>query len=189
MNPPSSAGIPENTGIDWNAARRFLHERLSKALDRVDPTEIQDLTQEALLGLLRAVRREPPRNLEALMTTIARRTGIDFIRQRRVWRGILTPMEESHVERPDPRADEPEVIGDPAARLGFVVLEFFRVHGVGCHDLARYRLAGMAWKAVAEKTQRSHAAVRKQWERCTTVLRKCMGEDDGLLSAWTRAEG
>jgi RNA polymerase sigma factor (sigma-70 family) len=187
LSSPASVTLEGSASVDWNAAREFLHRQLSIALDRVDPAEIQDLTQEALIGLVGAVRREPPRNLEALMTTIARRTGIDYIRRRRTWSRVMTPMEESHAERPDPRAADPETMGDPKERLAFIVLEFFRVQSAPCYELAEYRFAGVDWKDVGEKTHRSHAAIRKQWERCVAMLRKCAGESDDPLSRWASA--
>ena len=54
---------------------------------------IDDLVQESMVRLLRAVRREPVENIEALMTEIARRTAIDCLRRRTRWSALVRPEE------------------------------------------------------------------------------------------------
>jgi len=172
------------TEIDWASARIFLQRALRCSLDRVEPDLVQDLTQEALVRLLRAVRREEPMNLDALMTEIARRTRIDFIRKRRTWSAILGPLDESDSNRPDAHGSAPDQLGDPCERLEFVVTEFFRMRHAPCLELARRYFDEQDWVAVAADLGRGNDAVRQQWSRCLAMLRKASADNPGLLAAW-----
>ena len=66
-DPSSPKSEPE---IDWNRARVMLRARISSLLGRSDPVT-EDLTQEALVDLLRVVRREGWRGSDGLLTVIA----------------------------------------------------------------------------------------------------------------------
>jgi hypothetical protein len=78
-------GTPGDPQFDWAQARGFLSRRLARKLFREDHATLDDLTQEALVRVLRAARRETVLNLEGLMETIAERTVADFLRSRRIW--------------------------------------------------------------------------------------------------------
>lgn len=173
------------TEIAWDEAAAFLRRRFQYQLSACGRDTIDDLVQEALVRLLRAVRREPIENLEALMTEIARRTAIDWMRRRTRWSAIVDPAHPPVEDVADPKA-RAEELGDPLDRLYFVVVEFFGTRESGCRDLATAYFAGQDWKAVAEARGRSHDAVRKQWSRCLELLRAAARNDRGPLMEWSR---
>lgn len=115
---------------DWAQARAFLHGRLRRLLDRCDEAVVEDATQEAAVRLLRVMRREEVRNLEALMNDICRKTAIDIMRSNGRFRATFEPLDEQaeHVAI--------ESTADPLERLEFAVLEFFRGRQAACYDLA-----------------------------------------------------
>src|SRR2546426_7198473 len=188
--PPSgdapAAGATSESEIRWDEATQFLRRRLDYELPTRARHQLDDLVQESLVRLLRAVRREPVENLEALMTEIARRTAIDCLRRRTRWSALLSPAEPAIDEVPDPTA-RPDDLGDPVERLHFVVLEFFTVREARCRELAVAFFAEQDWKLVAEGQGRSHRAVRKQWSRCLELLRAAARSDPGLLMDWSRS--
>lgn len=184
---PSTGGrsAAHETDIAWDEAAAFLRRRLQYQLSASGRDAIDDLVQEALVRLLRAVRREPVENLEALMTEIARRTAIDWLRRRTRWNLIVDPANPSidGVADPKGRAEE---LGDPVDRLSFVVVEFFGARESACRDLAIAYFERQDWKAVAEARGRSHDAIRKQWSRCLELLRAAARSDRGPLMEWSR---
>lgn len=174
--------------VQWAEAREFLRRRLAASLDRVDPTVIEDLTQEALLRLLRALRREEVRNLEALMTEIARRTRIDFLRHRRVRMAHMEPLTPAAEAVPAPETPPAWSLGHPGRRVRFIVLEYFQSHHARCLELGRRFFAGQDWHAVARHLGVQHATARQQWSRCLARLREHAAGDPGLLKAWSELE-
>ena len=198
-DPPQGLKPPENaepatavagvSDVDWETARSFLRRQLAKALDRVEPAVIEDLTQEAAIRLLRAVRREGARNLEALMTTVARRTRIDFIRHRRCWSAVLTPLDETVADVPDPARSGLDGAGDPLERLEFMVLEFFRSCSAPCLQLAEFYFSEQDWRSVSNRVGLGYEAVRKQWSRCVEKLRAHARLSEGFLAAWAQSQG
>ncbi len=129
--------------IDWEKACKGLRSRIARKLDRLDPDKIEDLVQEASVRLLRVVRQEGARNLEALMNVIAHGTSVDFLRRRRAWSLLLEPMTEVTMNRPTLGAANAAVMGDPLERVQFVVLQLFREHNAPCGDLARFYFNGL----------------------------------------------
>ena len=183
------AGTPRaETEVSWAEARKFMQERLHRELRGRDGDQLEDLTQEALTRLLRAIRKEAVQNLEALMNEIARRTAIDHFRRRRRWAALVEPLPDS-VDGPalagGPAADQ---LGDPVERLRFVVLEFFASRASGCHDLALAYFEERNWRSVAQNLGRSCEAVRRQWSRCVASLRAEARDNPGLLLEWTSDE-
>lgn len=170
--------------IRWDEAVAFVRRRLGYELPASTRGQIDDLVQESMVRLLRAVRREPIENVEALMTEIARRTAIDSLRRRTRWSALVRPEEPDIDQIPDPQARADEV-GDPLERLHFVVLEFFTVREARCRELAAAYFADQDWKVVANARGRSHDAVRKQWSRCLELLRAEARRDQGLLKEWS----
>lgn len=185
----AAVGAAAATEIDirWDEAGEFLRRRLRFELPASSHGNLDDLVQESLVRLLRAVRRERIENLEALMTEIARRTAIDSLRRRSRWTALVRAEDGGFAEVADPRARADE-IGDPVERLRFVVLEFFTVNESRCRELAVAFFAERDWKSVALAQGRSHAAVRKQWSLCLERLRAAARADRTLLMEWTRFE-
>ena len=185
QTPTGGPSAAHETEIAWDEAAVFLRRRLNVHLSPSGREAIDDLVQEALIRLLRVVRREPIENLEALMTEIARRAAIDWLRRRTRWNAIVDPTGASFEEVADPRVPGDD-LGDPLDRLSFVVVEFFAARESGCRDLATAYFAERDWKAVAEARGRSHDAVRKQWSRCLELLRAAARSDRESLMDWSR---
>jgi DNA-directed RNA polymerase specialized sigma24 family protein len=184
-DPPAAGGsAAHETEIPWEEAGAFVRRRLRIELPASSQGQVDDLAQESLVKLLRVVRREPVNNLEALMTEIARRTAIDWLRRRTRWSALVTdaPLADE-VADPEARVDG---VGDPVERLHFVVLEFFDAREARCRDLAVAYFAERDWGAVAVSQGRSHEAVRKQWSRCLELLRAAARSDPGWLMDWSR---
>lgn len=161
-----AAGAPP----DWPEAARFLRARLRRLLPRVEPADLEDLAQEALIDLVRTSRREPIRNLDALLNTLARRKAIDLVRRRARWNALVRPLSE----RDEHEASARWRGTDPAERLAFVVLQFFARERSACEPLARAFLAGHDWARVAGTMNLAATAIRKQWSRCVTHLRRTL---------------
>jgi RNA polymerase sigma factor (sigma-70 family) len=174
--------------IDWDQARSFLRERISAQLRPLDGPTLDDLTQEALVRLLRAVRREEATSLNGLMHEIARRTCIDLIRRRRRWAQVQRPMPEGELPAAAPTACDGRALGDPVERIRFTVLEYFRVNDAPCRSVAEAYFERQDWQSVAARLGRSHAAIRKQWWRCVQRLREAARHNPGWLADWLDEE-
>ncbi len=156
-------GLGEST---WARARAVMRDRLRQLLYRADEATVEDAAQEALVRLLRVVRHEGVRNLDALMNDICRKTAIDHLRWSRRFGESFEPMMDHHQDK----AFESPV--DPLSRLEFVVLEFFQARQTPCYELAVAFFDDRSWEQVAEVTGKSYASVRKQWSRCVALLRE-----------------
>ncbi len=181
---PGQALAGTETRIDWEESRRFMRERLRRQLYRFGDSAIEDCTQDALVRLLRVARSNPIENLEALMTEIARRAGLDFLRGRMRWAVITGAMPEDPIEVAAPETYNADFAGDPLERLRFYTLEFFRRKKAACLDLAVPFFSGLDWPAVAATVGRSHEAIRQQWSRCVAALRASAAREGGLLFEW-----
>ena len=63
--------------IDWGSASAQLRTRIRDRLGRCDDATLQDLTQEALIHLVREVRHNGARSLTGLIVVIARSTAVN----------------------------------------------------------------------------------------------------------------
>jgi len=160
---------PREEAIDWKEAARFLRSCLAARDPSLQPTDVDELTQEAVIRLLRAVRRGEVTNLNGLMYKIVHDTRVDFTRRGvrdRARRG-LPPGGIEALPAPSPGSGI-----DPIELIRFIVLEFFRVHHSACRELAEIYFERGDWQSVATRLGRTHAAVRKQWSRCVQRLRE-----------------
>jgi DNA-directed RNA polymerase specialized sigma24 family protein len=175
--------------IDWNEARQFIKVCLSRKIQYLDDHDREDLIQDASVRLIRAIRRQGARNLQGLMTTIAYRTAIDFIRSRRRKSGVFEPLNENNEGKVDDAVESIGEPGDPQQRVQFVVLEYFRRQKGSCYDLAKAFLESRNWLNIAKELGISHQAVRARGSRCGAALRKAVVVDQSfaLLREW--AEG
>lgn len=177
--------LPHGHGasIDWNAARVSLRRRLAGRLDPAEIGELDDLVQEGCVRLLRASRREPIGDLEAMISVIAGRTFRDWLRRRYRHERLCRPLEsvpEIEAESQlDPR------YGDLIDRIEFMVMELFRrEERPDCAELAQSWFAGRNWKQLAAGLGLSHAGVRKRWSRCLELPRRIFGADPALASVF-----
>lgn len=170
-HPPGHPALDAD-GIDWARTYALLCGTVSAQLRPEERRDVEDVASEALVRLYRALRRGPPRSLEALAVTIAQRTCADHIR-RRVWtRRLLDALAREPVS-PDGRAE------DWQERFRFVVLEFFG--STPCGSLATDYFAGLDWKSVAARNGESPDAVRQRWKRCLDRLRAAAKRSGGTL--------
>lgn len=174
--------------IDWAAARAYMLRLLRYRRLRADESALEDLAQEASIRLHRAVRREAPRNLEALMTDIAHKTALDHIRSRTRWAQLMVEGE------PDPDRcgalppAHPEHVGDPLERLRFLLLNAFDAVCPAVLPRVEARLDGLSWDEIvlAEAGRGRHvtaAALRKEFERAVAKVRTHLTNRDEFRSA------
>jgi DNA-directed RNA polymerase specialized sigma24 family protein len=175
------------TEIRWTEVQGFLKSWFARRCGSAHASHVDDLTQEACIRLLRMVRREAPRDLEAAMGAIAHRTWIDHLRRHLRWKAVLAPWDETveqHAAAPD-AADPDDAAtpaGDPVTRLRFMVLEFFRAQRAECYELGTRRFGGQDWRAISAAVGRGYAAVRQAWSRCMKRFREtASGLDEDLL--------
>lgn len=171
---------PLETTLDWEQARRRLRSQLAHRLPSLARAELDDLVQEALIGLLRAMRREEVRDPEALLFTIAQRTSIDYLRRKKRWALIVQDDPTGAYSRTLPARSW--AYGDVERRVRFAVLRFFRDRRSSCHDLAMSYFEERDWASIARASGRSHDGVRKQWSRCLEFLRQFVSRDRFLAS-------
>jgi len=149
---------------DWLEIHRGMRRRIVSLMYRRDDALADDLAQEATIRLLRAMRREAPRELEKLMTTIASRTFADHLRRR----------QEQTIAPDDPllenMAAEPAAPGwrHPLDLLDVVMRELFRAQDPQCLHLYRQWRVRREWRQVAEnmKPPSTAEAVRQKYSRC-----------------------
>ena len=175
----------QENAIDWREAREFLRRRIAREAWRADEETRQDLVQLSLVRLVRAVRRQPVENLEALMNVIARRVTLDWLDSRRV--APPTSSLDDDEGNPLPIAAPREARAD-LDRLRFTVVSFFTEHSAPCLELANEFFSGRDWAEVAVARNASHAAIRKQWSRCMGQLKQAERERPGLLSEFLEPE-
>jgi len=179
---PAHEATSRERSIDWEGVLVLVRRTVCVHLRATERDEVDDLTAEAAIRVIRAVRLEPPRNLDALATAIAQRTCADYVRRCRrqaaLQKAVLTGGTHDAASR---RAGS----GDELDRLRFVILEFF--DGTPCAELANVFFAGRNWKDWAREIGGSHEAERQKWSRCVKKLRaaarKC-----GTLSVWIGRE-
>lgn len=174
VEPRPAAALQGESEIQWDDARAFLRRRLATRLRGVDPGEIEDLTQEAMIRLLRAVRREGARSLEALMTTIAERTRNDFLKK---WmnRGKRDqPIEEFEPLLAEPSGDASaalQALEDDPGRVAFLILQLVGRIQPSALPLLEAKMRGKSLEEVAREQRRTALAVRKEWSRVAQKLR------------------
>lgn len=176
---PLAAGGSLKSG-DWEGARALMKRVIAANLrGRVDADEMEDLVQEACVGLMRAVERGVVGSFEAMAVTIAKRTAIDRMR-RRQWTEPLDGDPGLH----DPAPDDDWLSIEDAQLF---MREIMKSLGDSCRDLFDQWLATLNLRAVAERLGINHATARKRAERCRSEALKICLADDGPLGNWARA--
>lgn len=188
LNDRQALRDPGEPEIDWGEARRFLRDILRKKLFSAQRSHLDDLVQEALVRLLRATRREPANNIEALMTLIAGRTLIDFTRRRRRHQALFVPLTDETDPVVQVQVPPPDVSRDPEERVEFIVLEHFREAKAGCYEIARAFFQKRDWNSVALERGASPESIRARWSRCVQHLRETVSRDPHLrlLADWAQ---
>ena len=190
---PTGTGAPHPTApprksapSDWSRLSKLADRNIRHVLPGSSDELVEDLRQEALVRVMRALRHGEVRNLEALTTEIARRTSIDHLRSRRRWEALIEPWSDTSGDLADVSAADPSELGDPLERVRFGVLAFFDHGRSECLELARAYFRELDWLTVAAATGRSQEAVRKQWSRCVAALRAAVRTDPDRLWRWAR---
>lgn len=184
MGTPPTVDTLLEAQIDWEAARTRTMARIRAELPGWGRERIEDLAHEALIQLLRVVRREGIRNLDGLLGQVAKTTVIDAIRREQRRRARFSEVGEDLPEVPAPPVGPDDELADPLERLRFVVLEHFRRHDTACGGLALAFFSDEDWKTVAEGLGRTYDAVRQQWSRCVRALRAALASEAGPLFDW-----
>ncbi len=127
MADPSEPTSPDSARLpDWAQVRTFVRRRVRHTVPDLRDDDVDEVTQEALVRLLRVVEHTSIRNAEALMNEVARRTAIDHLRARTRWARVLAPWDG--IEPPEDALPVERPLADPVERLRFTVLEFFVVN-------------------------------------------------------------
>jgi DNA-directed RNA polymerase specialized sigma24 family protein len=176
--PEQPGNPPADATVDWRSARERLRTYLTRSLPAADRQHLEDLVQEGLVRLLAAVRREQPRNFEALLNTITQRTRIDFIRRRARWRAVFAVLQEGDDAAARGRDGEAHELGDLLERLEFVVHGLLaRDAAEECRALAEAYLKRQRWERVAAERALKADALRKRWSRCLEWIRRELAGD------------
>lgn len=182
MSDPTSHPTTE-LDVDWHSVRRTIRGTIRGQLGSVEPVLIEDLTQQALIGVLRALRRETVRNVDSLASTIARATAIDEVRRLQRERRRMTEYE--HVA---PRAGEGRRSGSRFVHqldlLWFLLCDYLRTQQASCQSLAELYAERGDWRLVAQTLGSTHDAIRKQWSRCTRALRAALAREPEAFEEW-----
>ena len=172
------AGPSFDSDIDWVEVRAYFRTALARSLDAHERSQLDDLVQEACIRLLRALGREAVRELDGLMAVIARRTLVDHVRRRTLWRKWFRewhPDSEVHIIA---QCEAELEFGSPLERVELVVLELFAKHArEECAELAQSFFEDRGWKQAAMKLEMEEATVRKRWSRCLSFLRTELQQD------------
>jgi len=164
--------------LDWDACREFFRIRLTRHLGGPDRGPLDDLVQEACIRLLRAVRTQPPDNLEGLMAVIAGRTWKDHLRRNSTQKKYFSSLDDDTSRDVASFAAEDPALGELRDRLELVVQEIFESHGrPECRELALRYFDEHDWKVIGEDLGLGYAAVRKRWSRCLTLVRESFASD------------
>lgn len=175
---PTHETSSQERATDWAGVLVLVRRTVSVHVRHGERDQIEDITQEASLRVIRAIRRQPARNVEALATHIAQKACADYVRRRRREAALEKALIASAGH------DFPSLrpaSGDVLDRLRFVVLEFFGESP--CGELAKAFFAGTNWKQYADGAGTEHSAERKKWSRCVEKLRAA-ARKGGALVAW-----
>lgn len=178
-----SGSVPD---LDWDEVRGALRRSLASRAGSSDRDHLDDLVQEASIRFLRAARRARVEHQDALASTIAQRTWVDFIRRRTRWRRVFSENTEwESVAMPGGSE-----WGDLRDRLQFIVLALFDREGsASCSELAKAYFAELDWKTVAGSLNQSYSSVRKRWSRCVQAVRGHLKQDPHLAEILGVQEG
>src|SRR5262245_51943073 len=186
----AESSIPQREReIDWNRARSFLRTRIRAQLGRCEESQLEDLTHEGLIVLLRLARREGIRNVDGLIASVARTVAINEIRRLKRRRAHLADWDRSLDQILKLPTSNPDEWDDSLQELWFLVLEFFRVRKVQCHALAMAYAELGDWKATAARVGLEHDAARQQWSRCARMFRDELRRDPGPFRDWLGGDG
>jgi DNA-directed RNA polymerase specialized sigma24 family protein len=172
--------------INWEELRAQVRGCVQARLDRAHPTDIDEICQRALVGILRTSRRETIANPSGLATIAAERAIKDWLRARRRWWAHHPELNAYDAVQIDDEPLPSEEFGDPLERVRFVVLEFFRINHARCRELAEPYFESSDWNEVAARLQCTPEAIRKRWSRCIAVLRASLKGDLAPLFAVLR---
>lgn len=160
----------------------FFRRRLEVMARGRHRDELEDLAIEAWIRLDRFRQHEEARNLEALMTRIARFVWIDFVRKKARAGESPASLDESEIQVAAPAQDsgvDPEAL----AIFRFAALEYFSRSAPRCHELGRFYFSGLNWFQVAEKLGEKRDAIAKRWQRCVEHLVAAGRKDPGAFGA------
>jgi DNA-directed RNA polymerase specialized sigma24 family protein len=166
---------------DFDREREFLLNRVRVMARGRVPGDQEDIAADAWIRFDRAVRREGARNEEALMTSIAWRTWVDFCRKEASARRALgerVPVEDEPIGAPEV---EPGVDPERLAIWRFAVCQWFAQHQPRCVEAARQFFSERDWVEIAGKTGERPNSLAKRWQRCKDLFVDMVRADRGSL--------
>ena len=178
---------PSLEGFDWAEIRTTVRRRLSFHLRGWESADIEDVTQDVLLSLVRFLERSgAPVSMEGLVAVIARRAAVSSMRTRSRRPPTQPVLEEHAVTLDDSTRRELLAIEEAVEARAFLILEYFRMHQAPCVELAEARAAGIDFNQLARTTGQSHVALLQRWSRCMKRLRDAIGRGE---FPWNRPGG
>lgn len=165
--------------IDWVRCRAFMERAARHYLGPIRPQEdVEDCAQNALVGLIRYLRKNPAENLEALMNQFARARAMDLLRKTLPREKRTESLDSNPIEHP---AEPEDVLNeDMHDRRLFAINEWLVVNAPRCHRIWVQIRSGLNLKDIAEAVASQHATIRQRWKRCKDSLRVAMGDDPDL---------
>lgn len=174
MNQDARKGL---VGFDCEEASGRLKRVIASKARGISREDLEDCAGEALVRLVRALRRERPRSLEALQVTIAKRVAFDWIRDQKHRR---LHVREDNILDNVPSRD----LSNETRHMFWLVREYFCQAAVDCVPLLDARLQGYEWEEVARDVQKTSVGVRQQWTRCCEKARSALMAEGGMIARW-----
>jgi DNA-directed RNA polymerase specialized sigma24 family protein len=144
----------------------FLRRRIATLARGRWASEVEDVAMEAWVTLDRVLRREPARNLDALMMRIARFRWLDFVASRGR-DASLEPLDDEAGDALPPPPPPPSVDPRLLELVRFLTVEFFLRSGAeACAQLARYWFEGRNHAEIGREQGEQRNTIAKRWERC-----------------------
>lgn len=144
----------------------FLRRCISTLARGRSAADLDDVASDAWIRLDRTLRREPARNLEALMNRVARFAWVDHCRSlaaRTRALGATISIEETEMEAP---THEPGWDPHALAQWRFAVCEWFTLHRPPCLALVQILFSGRTWLEVSDSLGERPNSLAKRWQRC-----------------------
>jgi RNA polymerase sigma-70 factor (ECF subfamily) len=147
------------------------------------PDAVEDVTQTVFIKMFRRLSRlRDPAVFESWLFTLARNTGLDFIR-RRSCRPSTVALDDAVNEIADPSAEG--ATGEILAALDHALARLAPVD----RRLVTQFVAGDSYNEIADAAGLSLATVKVRLHRVRPFLRSCVGEMTGTRQAGERRWG